>query len=365
MGCFLLTFLLTISYNSISIILVKYSPTSFKESNNANQTKPFSEMVTQQNGSILTGLDSHQSFDVYGNGANGYQYTQDHVFYERSSSRAPNSDKNTREQPQGTDRVKNIATEYGITVSSPKYQQYAIKDVRLGSFGNWPSNRRQRPESLAEAGFFYSGKSDIVFCFYCGQGLQDWKDDDIAWCEHAKWSPDCPFLLNIKGREFVRLEQLKESDPDQYKEEKSKENKPKVRGSDRDTWNNPAVESLLQNGYSKEMVQKAILLFHKRNGDYSTLSAPELLSLIFDLEDGVVECEVEEKEETGHQEDVAERENAQLWKSVYCRKCKTNLVSVVFLPCGHLCTCTDCGPSVKYCLICNQFIKGTVRSYLV
>lgn len=69
--------------------------------------------------------------------------------------------------------------------------------------------------------------------------------------------------------------------------------------------------------------------------------------------------------ETEHQEDVAEKENAQLRKSVYCRKCKTNLVSVVFLPCGHLCTCTDCGPSVKYCLICNQFIKGTVRTFLV
>lgn len=69
--------------------------------------------------------------------------------------------------------------------------------------------------------------------------------------------------------------------------------------------------------------------------------------------------------ETEPQEDVAEKENAQLRKSVYCRKCKINLVSVVFLPCGHLCTCTDCGPSVKYCLICNQFIKGTVRTYLV
>lgn len=37
-------------------------------------------------------------------------------------------------------------------------------------------------------------------------------------------------------------------------------------GSDSDSWNNPAVESLLQNGYSKEMVQKALVLFRKRNG---------------------------------------------------------------------------------------------------
>lgn len=37
-------------------------------------------------------------------------------------------------------------------------------------------------------------------------------------------------------------------------------------GSGSDSWNNPAVESLLQNGYSKEMVQKALALFRKRNG---------------------------------------------------------------------------------------------------
>lgn len=328
-------------------------------------------MVTEQNGSILNGLGSHQSFDEYGNGDDGYQHTHDYVFYERSNSHAATSNSNSREQPRGTDRAKNIATEYGITVSPPKYRQYAIKDVRLGSFKNWPSCYRQRPEDLAEAGFFYSGNLDIVFCFYCGQGLQDWKDDDVPWCEHARWSSDCPFLLNIKGQEFVRLEQLKHNDPLQYNAEKEKqvtsaENQQKRRGSDSDSWNNPAVESLLQNGYSKEMVQKALALFRKRNGDNSSLSAPELLSLIFDIEDGVVqECEIEEKEVTESQEDVAEKENAQLRKSVYCRKCKTNLVSVVFLPCGHLCTCTDCGPSVKYCLICNQFIKGTVRTYLV
>lgn len=47
-------------------------------------------------------------------------------------------------------------------------------------------------------------------------------------------------------------------------------------GSDRETWNNPAVESLLQNGYSKEMVQKALVLFRKKNGGKS-----KVMSLIF------------------------------------------------------------------------------------
>lgn len=36
-------------------------------------------MVTEQNGSILNGLGSHQSFDEYGNGDDGYQHTHDYV----------------------------------------------------------------------------------------------------------------------------------------------------------------------------------------------------------------------------------------------------------------------------------------------
>lgn len=75
----------------------------------------------------------------------------------------------------------------------------------------------------------FAGNLDIVFCFYCGQGLQDWKDDDVPWCEHARWSSDCPFLLNIKGQEFVRLEQLKHIDPlqvrDRERERREKEKK--------------------------------------------------------------------------------------------------------------------------------------------
>lgn len=122
-------------------------------------------MVTEQNGSILNGLGSHQPFDEYGNGADGYQHTHDYVFYERSNSHAATSNPNTREQSRGSDRAKNIATEYGITVSKPKYRQYAIKDVRLGTFRNWPSCYRQRPEDLAEAGFFYSGEYLFFFIY--------------------------------------------------------------------------------------------------------------------------------------------------------------------------------------------------------
>lgn len=49
---------------------------------------------------------------------------------------------------------------------------------------------------------------------------------------------------------------------------------------------------------------------------------------------------------------------------LFCRRCTFNPVSVVFLPCGHLCTCTDCAPSIKHCMLCKQLVKGTVRTYM-
>lgn len=50
---------------------------------------------------------------------------------------------------------------------------------------------------------------------------------------------------------------------------------------------------------------------------------------------------------------------------LFCRRCSFNPVSVVFLPCGHLCTCTDCAPSIKHCILCKQLVKGTVRTYMM
>ncbi|GBP17678.1 E3 ubiquitin-protein ligase IAP-3 [Eumeta japonica] len=42
-------------------------------------------------------------------------------------------------------------------------------------FKEWPKSLPVKPEDLADAGFFYTGRSDKTLCFYCGGGLRDWK----------------------------------------------------------------------------------------------------------------------------------------------------------------------------------------------
>ena len=73
-----------------------------------------------------------------------------------------------------------------------KFPLFISRCVRESSFERWPLNLSAR--EMAEAGFFYSGKSDQVYCFYCGLGLHEWESDDDPWKEHLKWSENCGYL---------------------------------------------------------------------------------------------------------------------------------------------------------------------------
>lgn len=50
---------------------------------------------------------------------------------------------------------------------------------------------------------FSEGYRDKVRCFHCDGGLRNWDPEDEPWYEHAKWFPTCPYLLLVKGQEFV------------------------------------------------------------------------------------------------------------------------------------------------------------------
>ena len=68
-------------------------------------------------------------------------------------------------------------------------------------------------EELAEAGFYYTGESDRVHCFWCSLALDCWDPDDDPWRKHARFSPLCPWLLRCRSRHFVRRVILKSDAP--------------------------------------------------------------------------------------------------------------------------------------------------------
>lgn len=85
-----------------------------------------------------------------------------------------------------------------------KHPDYKLINQRIKSFELWPIGIKQKPLELAEAGFFYSGQSDITICFSCDLNLSRWEPEDNAWLEHKKHATeDCDFLrLNHETVKF-------------------------------------------------------------------------------------------------------------------------------------------------------------------
>jgi len=74
---------------------------------------------------------------------------------------------------------------------------------RLDTFKFWPVALKQKDFQLAEAGFLYLNKGDIVKCFCCDGSVNSWDPKDEPWIEHARWFPHCTFLLSTKGYNYV------------------------------------------------------------------------------------------------------------------------------------------------------------------
>ncbi|NXW87293.1 BIR7B protein, partial [Alopecoenas beccarii] len=87
--------------------------------------------------------------------------------------------------------------------AAPQNPEMVTEEMRLTTFRNWPQYIDVHPEQLARAGFFYTGQGDVVRCFYCDGAVRNWSFRDDPWREHAKWYPQCEFLLRSRGREFV------------------------------------------------------------------------------------------------------------------------------------------------------------------
>ncbi|XP_035697595.1 inhibitor of apoptosis protein-like [Branchiostoma floridae] len=66
---------------------------------------------------------------------------------------------------------------------------------RLETFADWPQPSPVKPDDLAAAGFFYTGKGDNVQCFICGNVMRHWKEGDDPVLKHFYEFPDCEFML--------------------------------------------------------------------------------------------------------------------------------------------------------------------------
>ena len=77
----------------------------------------------------------------------------------------------------------------------PVFREYSSLASRQRTFNMWGYRPlRPRPLKLAKAGFFYTGRGDVVQCFYCGVKLKNWVSCDVPYKEHCKFSPNCRYM---------------------------------------------------------------------------------------------------------------------------------------------------------------------------
>ncbi|XP_010874146.1 baculoviral IAP repeat-containing protein 7 isoform X2 [Esox lucius] len=199
------------------------------------------------------------------------------------------------------------------------YPEMELEETRLNTFHNWPTGAAVQPDVLARAGFFYTGHGDNVKCFFCDGGLRNWEPGDDPWQEHAKWFPRCDFLVQTRGRDYVSNIQ----DAHFHRETVSGSQTP-VSGEI-----SPGSEPVERQGPSAGGVRTQTPIREKAVGD----PTPEELL-------------------------------RQLQEERTCKVCMDKLVSIVFIPCGHLVVCSDCAASLRHCPICRATIRGSVRAFM-
>ncbi|XP_069136391.1 uncharacterized protein [Argopecten irradians] len=124
--------------------------------------------------------------------------------FDRAALNVPNSN-NVTSSGEAVREIEPMVV--GAEASDVPYQirnaRYTELNARRESYTHWPHRNAHDIDRLVTAGFFYTGAEDIVRCFYCDIGLAEWDRDDDPWVEHARHSPECPYLRNQKGQDYI------------------------------------------------------------------------------------------------------------------------------------------------------------------
>ncbi len=254
----------------------------------------------------------------------------------------------------------------GIVTSRPKRREFALLAARIKSYDKWPSDHVLKIEDLAKAGFFFAGYSDCARCFYCGGGLRNWEPEDDVWVEHARWFPWCVFLKQEVGSNFVKAVEALTKIQEVIKYEDVIEKMENLGVSpftskEKTIERDPAVLAVIDNGYDKFEVC-ALALEIRKTGEM--LSSHKLYQAA--QEKGLT-VKNDEKIRSDDCDDTIEtllNRNSDMRYQTTCKVCMDAEVGIVFLPCGHFVTFTECSYSMMACPLCRKKIKGVVRAHL-
>ncbi|XP_045189649.1 baculoviral IAP repeat-containing protein 7-like [Mercenaria mercenaria] len=278
-------------------------------------------------------------------------------------------------------------------IRSPRYQTMG---ARLTSFDSFPRHILIQPRTLAVAGLYYTGKGDLCRCFACDGGLKDWSTGDDPIQEHATYFPNCPYINQLKGQEYVNQMQSRKTNSSftgtSGNETTSQE---KVQGGASSQASNHAgieqgamsqvsqsfatlsmdklsvennASSVLssqvfqQLGYTELDVNTARAELHRKGNIDPT--SEDIVNTILDLQERTSR-QTEGATGNGNKSELQEmlEENERLSEIVHCKLCVTGEPDILFLPCAHHKICRICAENLTHCPVCHTQIKEKVKTY--
>lgn len=267
---------------------------------------------------------------------------------------------------------------------------------RVQSFAKFGWTLSLAADRLAKAGLFC--RADLsTMCAYCKTTFRRWRETDDPLERHANKSPCCPFILHPPryALEHVEIAEKQREIQDQLKHLPPKVPSmasPDARRASFNTWPGPIdPDALVQAGLFYLRVSDWTQCFHCGGGlekwvagdvpqhdhakhyphcEYVKLnnfqSGPDECSLFLcSIRLGTAE-EAEEEEEQQESEGARALPppSDEAPGTLHCRVCAVNEMSVVFLPCKHLCCCPGCAAAMPTCPICRSKIEHVLRVHV-
>ncbi|XP_076444472.1 baculoviral IAP repeat-containing protein 3-like [Babylonia areolata] len=310
-----------------------------------------------------------------------------------------------------------------VLMSEAVYPQFSrIKDRQV-TFAKWPLSHMFHPDDLVMQGFYYAGYADCIRCFYCGVGLKTWSQDDNVMVEHIRWRPTCGYVLHTKGRQFVNsIKQRIQASSSEGQTTPgnqdgtsttttttatTRQTTPPSSSSTTTTTTTTGVSSSSSSTAASSTTSAASTNSSDSNADASRellryveeemgfdratitravrqlqqsgttqIGREQLVDKICQLTtDGEGEGEEEQAAARGgdlQADGPAEQERAQwlanenerLKEKSLCKVCKKAKVGMIFLPCGHIVVCSECGSRMRNCSMCGEYIKATANVFM-
>uniref|UniRef100_A0A3Q3S315 RING-type E3 ubiquitin transferase n=1 Tax=Mastacembelus armatus TaxID=205130 RepID=A0A3Q3S315_9TELE len=269
------------------------------------------------------------------------------------------------------------------------------EEERLQTFQNWPADAPVSCAELAKAGFFFLGPGDKVQCFCCGGILRCWVHGDSPVAEHKRYFPTCSFILgkavgniplqvgssdSVDGQLLSQLHRL--TMDDQGTAGQAVYPEMEAEDSRLTTFHNWPTEASVQ----PDVLARAGFFYTGHGDNVKCFYCdgglrnwepgddpwqehakwfPRCEFLIQSRGQDYISNIQDAHFHLGETVDPSPEEMLrQLQEERTCKVCMDKLVSIVFIPCGHLVVCGDCAASLRQCPICRAVIRGSVRAFM-